>query len=130
MSDLSSLMEDSNESYVSHASAAVSRQNMECENQRLRQINTQLENAIDSLKKQLKDAIDSSTFVKASSESVHVLKQQLTDANDKRDKLLQQVKDLKNSNKEKESRLLALQKQYDTEKQAFLNTIEEQELQT
>ena len=98
---------DSNESLNSHASAALNKQNEKFEIQRLRQINEQLQNSLESMKKQLKEALDSSSSSKITSESLVYLKQQLQDSNEKREKLIQQIKSMKSNCDEEHAKIAA-----------------------
>ena len=115
---------DSNESLNSHASAALNKQNEKFEIQRLRQINEQLQNSLESMKKQLKEALDSSSSSKITSESLVYLKQQLQDSNEKREKLIQQIKSMKSNCDEEHAKIAAELSQVRDERDALSEHLE------
>ena len=95
---------DSFDSEITHASAAVMKQNEKFEIQRLRQINQQLEESLESMKKQLKSALDSSSAAKSTAESVNFLKQQLQESNEKRESLNVKIIEMQSKQDENEQK--------------------------
>ncbi|EAY15743.1 hypothetical protein TVAG_187940 [Trichomonas vaginalis G3] len=94
--DLSScsFSEDMDENIPDDTIDAPDIQNLQLENSRLQEINSQLQTSIEGLKNQLKEALDAANATKGILNQLQTLKSQLNEANEKNSQLTQQVNDL------------------------------------
>ena len=101
-------------------------QNLVLQKDRLQEVNNQLQSSLDNLKAQLKEALEAVASTKGFSEQVQVLKGQLADANEKREKLQQDLKLAAENGENSNSKYLQEINTLRTERDALAEEIEVQ----
>ena len=99
-------------------------QNLVLQKDRLQEVNNQLQASLDNLKAQLKEALEAVASTKGFSEQVQVLKGQLAEANEKREKLQQDLKLAAENGENSNSKYLQEINQLRTERDALAEEIE------
>lgn len=118
-----SFVEDMDNEHPEEEANETDVQNLQLENERLNEVNIQLQQSIENLKKQLKEAADTVYSVQAISSQLQSTKQQLKESTDKNNELTEQVKDLLSRIENYESNSKQQAAEFDSEKEQLNNEI-------
>ena len=80
-------------------------QNLTLQNERLTEVNRQLQSSMETIKSQLRDALEAVNATKGLTEQIQSLKQQLIEANDSKNKLQEEIKQIAESGDDASNKL-------------------------